>query len=78
MSTKSASPARTSLDGPDGRRYLIPKDKERAFQAWSAAVERQELANYVEDGGETFERYGFADYAYNFTVLKSFYSQAAN
>jgi hypothetical protein len=79
MSTKSASPAaKTSLDGPDGRRYLIPSEKAHAFEAWSAAVEKQELEKYVENGGETFERYGFADYAYNYAVVKSFYAQAAN
>jgi hypothetical protein len=78
MSTKSVSAARTPLDGPDGRRYLIPKDKEQAFAAWAAAVDRNDLETYVENGGETFERYGFADYAYNFTVMKTFYAQAAN
>jgi hypothetical protein len=77
MSTKTPA-ARTSLDGPYGRRYLIPKDKEQAFHAWSAAVENNDLEAYAKNGGETFERSGFADYAYNFTVLKSFYSQAAN
>jgi hypothetical protein len=77
MSTKTPT-ARTSVDGPDGRRYLIPKDKEQAFQAWSAAVDRNDLEGYLKNGGESFERYGFADYTYNFTILKSFYAQAAN
>jgi hypothetical protein len=76
MSTKNTFAAKTSVDGPDGRRYLIPKDKERAFKAWSAAVDKNDLETYVENGGETFERYGFADYAYNFAVVKSFYAQA--
>jgi len=78
MSTKSASPAKVSLDGPNGRRYLIPKDKEQAFKAWSAAVDERDLETHVENGGETFERYGFADYAYNFAVVKSFFAQATN
>lgn len=79
MSTKSASAAgRTSFDGPDGRRYLIPTDKEQAFEAWSAAVDKNDLETYVKNGGETFERCKFADYAYNFTVMKSFYAQAMN
>lgn len=78
MSAKSTSAAKRSLDGPDGRRYLIPKDKEEAFEAWSAALDQNNLEAYVKNGGETFERYGFADYSYNFTVVKSFYAQAAN
>jgi hypothetical protein len=78
MCAKNIPAARTSLDGPDGRRYLIPKDKEQAFEAWSAAVDENHLETYLKSGGETFERYGFADYAYNFAVVKSFYAQAAN
>jgi hypothetical protein len=80
MSTKSTSPVvrTTSLDGPDGRRYLIPRDKEQAFAAWVAAVDNDQLERYVQDGGETFERYRFADYAYNYALVKSFYGQAAN
>jgi hypothetical protein len=41
-------------------------------------VESGDLARYVQSGGETFERYGLADYAYNFTVMKSFYTQATS
>ena len=77
MSTKIAL-TKTSVDGPDGRRYLIPKDKEQAFAAWAAAVGHNDLETYLKNGGETFERYRFADYAYNFTVMKSFYAQAAS
>jgi hypothetical protein len=79
MSTKGTSPIlKTSLDGPDGRRYRIPRDKEQAFAAWAAAVDNNQLDAYIQNGGETFERYRFADYAYNFALLKSFYAQAAN
>jgi hypothetical protein len=78
MSAKSTSAARASLDGPDGHRYLIPKDKEQAFAAWSAAVTKNDLETYRKNDGETFERYRFVDYAYNFAVVKLFYAQAAN
>jgi hypothetical protein len=78
MSAKSVSTARTSLYGPDGRRYLIPGDKEQEFTAWAAAVDKNDLETYLKNGGETFERYRFVDYAYNFAVVKSFYAQATN
>jgi len=77
MSAKGTFAAKTSLDGPDGR-YLIPNDKEQAFAAWVAAVDHNDLETYLKNGGETFERYRFADYAYNFTVMKSFYAQATS
>jgi hypothetical protein len=81
MATKSTAPvAKTTfiLDGA-GRRYLIPQDKEQAFDAWTAAVEKQELEKYVEKGGETFERYRLTEkYVQNFALLKTFYSSAAN
>jgi hypothetical protein len=57
---------------------LIPKDKEQAFEAWGAAVAKNDLEAYRKNDGETFERYRFVDYAYNFAVVKSFYAQAAN
>jgi hypothetical protein len=75
MSVKSTPGSKTSVDGPDGRRYLIPRDKEQAFGAWSAAVDQNDLETYMKNGGETFERYRFADYAYNFTVMKTFYAR---
>ena len=80
MSTKdSTSPVlRTSLDGPDGRRYQIPRDKEQAFAAWAAAVNNKQLDSYIQKGGETFERYRSADYVHNFALVKSFYAQTAN
>jgi hypothetical protein len=78
MSTKgSTSVLKTSLDGPDGRRYLIPKDKEQAFKAWAAAVDNNQLEAYIQNGGETFERYRAADYVHNFALVKSFYAEAA-
>jgi hypothetical protein len=78
MSTKdSTSALKTSLDGPDGRRYRIPKDKEQAFAAWAAAVENNQLDAYIQNGGETFERFRAADYVHNFALVKSFYAEAA-
>ena len=77
MSSKTIPVVRTVLDGPSGRRYLIPKDKEQAFAAWAVAVDKNDLETYVKTGGETFERYGFADYAYNYAALKSIYAQVA-
>ena len=78
MSTKSTPAARTPVDGPDGRRYLIPSDKTQAFATWAAAVDKNDLETFLKNGGETFERYRFADYTYNYAVVKSFYGQAAN
>ncbi len=81
MATKSTAPvAKTTFifDGA-GRRYLIPWEKEQAFEAWTAAVKKQELEEYVKNGGETFERYKFTEnYVQNFALLKTFYSSAAN
>lgn len=78
MATKSTAPKTLILDGA-GRRYLIPQDKEQAFDAWTAAVEKHELEEYVKNGGETFERYRLTkNYVQNFALLKNFYSSAAN
>jgi hypothetical protein len=81
MSTKSTAPvAKTTfiLDGA-GRRYLIPQEKEQAFEAWIAAVEKQELERYIGNGGENFEGYRLTEnYVQNFALLKTFYSSAAN
>lgn len=76
MSTKGNTSPILSLDGPDGRRYQIPRDKERVFAAWAAAVNNNQLDAYIQSGGETFERYRSADYVYNFALVKSFYLQA--
>jgi hypothetical protein len=81
MSAKDrASAAKTIfiLDGA-GHRYLIPREKEQAFEAWTAAAKKQELEKYIKNGGETFERYRLTEnYAHNFALLKTFYSSAAN
>ena len=77
MSTKTIRVVRTAIDGPNAHRYPIPKDKDQAFAAWAVAVDKNDLETYVNNGDETFERYGFADYAYNYAVLKSTYAQVA-
>jgi hypothetical protein len=81
MATKSTVPAAKTtfiLDGA-GRRYLIPQEKEQAFDAWTAAVEKQELEKHIENGGETFERYQLTEnHVQNFALLKTFYGSAAH
>jgi hypothetical protein len=78
MSAKSTAPKTFILDGA-GRRYLIPQDKEQAFDAWTAAVEKQELEKYIETGGETFERYKLTEnHVQNFALLKTFYGSTTN
>jgi hypothetical protein len=56
-STPPAIEATFSLNSVQGRCYLIPRAEKDAFKLYVTAVENEELEQYINDGGKTFDKY---------------------